>query len=117
MINLYKTVEGDELLLYGENINLPEFLKLELVKENVDIKDYPYHAIARFDLFMSGILGKRHRDTILEENKVNNFNDLCKEYYLIKMKQSNKSKKVREYIVDKYIELIDYDPSGDNESN
>lgn len=119
MINCYKTNQGEEIILYGDNINLPDFMQLELVKENVDptTEEYIYHPIVRFDLLLMGILGKRHRENILEEAGISSFNDLKAEYFLVRTMTSTRSRKVREYIVEKYAEIVNNDQSGNNEGS
>lgn len=122
MISVYKIFQGEEVIIYGENIQLPEFLKFELVKENIDpsAEEYRNLAILNFEMLMNSILGKRTRDRILEENGINTFNDLSMEYFLIRTVASNKSRQVRDYVVEKYSEilnLIEDDKSRSNKSD
>ncbi len=96
-----------QILIYGDKPEVPEFLNATLVAENVDPSKYPTVPIYRTDLIFSSCLGKRNRETILEEEHVISYSDLASAYFLIKTKSLRKPKKVRDLITDKYIEILD----------
>ena len=107
--NHYRLKPGVEVLLYGEELNLPDFLNAELINENVDpsIEEYRYLSLLDKDLLIQSILGKRTRDKILEEEHISSFNDLSNAYFLIKAKVLNKQRRIRELVEEKYIDIIE----------
>ena len=103
--NHYKFKEGDyEFLAYGETFNFPE--SFELLKENVDPSVPGYREL---DLVKSESLLQfgRTRDKVLEEEHIKSFTDLSYAYMLLKMKELHKSKRVRDFVEQKYIEVIE----------
>lgn len=119
--NHYRLNPGVEVLLYGEELNLPDFLKAELIKEDVDpsAEEYRHLDLLNRNLLVESILGKRNRDKVLEEEHITSFNDLSNAYFLVKAKALNKSRRVREYVEEKYAEIIelvkkDESPNGND---
>ena len=107
--NHYRLKPGVEVLLYGEELNLPDFLNAELINENVDpsIEEYRYLSLLDKDLLIQSILGKRTRDKILEVEHISSFNVLSNAYFLIKAKVLNKPRRIRELVEEKYIDIIE----------
>jgi len=107
--NHYRLKPGVEVLLYGEELRLPDFLKADLIKEDVDpsTEEYRHLDILNRNLLIESILGKRSRDKVLEEEHISSFDDLSNAYFLVKAKALNKSKRVREFVEEKYAEVIE----------
>lgn len=107
--NHYRLKPGVEVLLYGEELRLPDFLKADLIKEDVDpsTEEYRHLDILNRNLLIESILGKRSRDKVLEEEHISSFDDLSNAYFLVKVKALNKSKRVREFVEEKYAEVIE----------
>lgn len=99
----YKVREREFLLYSEEDFNLPEELKLTGEESSLD-EELP---IYNYKDFMIAILGKRTRDRILESEGIVSFKDLKYAYNLVRNKMLNKSKRVRDLVVDKYVEIND----------
>lgn len=97
MINKYKT-NGYEFLMFGEDLPGPDS-QVELIEENVKLEDNQLLPI--FEQY-SEIDRKLFREGI------NSFNDLRNAYFLIKTKELNKSRSIREAILTKYNTLSEY---------
>ena len=112
MINKYKFTDTDtEFLCYSDNeIKFPEGIPVELIEENVDPSKYGDLPILHFEsLLIRGMYQKaRTRDKILAEHNCDTFNQLSAAYFLIKNKQLNKPKSIRDAIEQKYSEIIEY---------
>lgn len=50
---------------------------------------------------------KRTKDKILEEEGISSYLDISAAYELLKFKSLNKSRRVRELVLEKYIEIIE----------
>lgn len=97
MINKYK-INDYEFLMFGENLPKPDN-QVELIEENVRLEDNQLLPI--FEQY-SEIDRKLFREGI------NNFNDLRNAYFLIKTKELNKSKSIREAVIAKYNTLSEF---------
>lgn len=106
--NYYKN-NGGAFLVYGENPTLPDFFKAELLQEDVDpsTSEYRNLDIINKELLILSLAKKRTRDTVLEEEHIRTFNDLSNAYFLIKAKLLHKSKRVRDFVEEKYAEVIE----------
>lgn len=103
---------GLEFLLYSTSVTIDfnDFPPDIEIEGNVDPSHYPNLAIIKYENFVLKAFGlsKRSIDRILSEEGIETYNDLVHEYFLIQTKQSNKSKRIRDFVVEKYIEVIDY---------
>lgn len=112
MVNKYKfTDSGTEFLCFSENeIKFPEGIPVECLQENVDpSKDGDIPILSFEQLMIRGIHQKaRTIDKILAEHGCETFNQLSAAYFLIKNKQLNKPKSVRDAIEKKYSKVIEY---------
>jgi hypothetical protein len=112
MLNKYKfTDTSTEFLCYSDNeIKFPEDIPVETIEENVDPSKHGDLPILHFEsLLIRGMYQKaRTLDKILEENNCLTFNQLSASYFLIKTKQLNKPRSVREAIERKYDSIIQY---------
>lgn len=121
MINLYKFPDNTEFLVYSDNtIEFPEMIKVELVKENVDLSEYMDLPLMNYEQLIQRMFvkGARTSDKILSEERIESFRDLQIAYFLLKKKLLNKSKHVRDLVKEKYDSVIQYfNPSGDDPLN
>lgn len=121
MINLYKFPDNTEFLVYSDNtMEFPEMIKVELVKDNVDLSEYMDLPLMNYEQLIQRmfIKGARTSDKILSEERIESFRDLQIAYFLLKKKLLNKSKHVRDLVKEKYDSVIQYfNPSGDDTSN
>lgn len=98
MINKYKN-QDYEFIMYGEEI--PEASDpIELVEENIKIEDNQTTPIFEFD--------KPKRDMKLFKEGICSFEDLKYAYFLIKTKELQKSKSIRDMVIEKYESLSEY---------
>lgn len=99
----YKVNDMEFLIYSEEDFNFPEELKLTGEESSLD-EELP---IYNYKDFMLAILGKKTRDKILESEGIVSFKDLKYAYNLVRNKMLNKSKRIRDLVVDKYVELND----------
>lgn len=98
MINKYKN-QDYEFIMYGED--LPEPVNpIELIEENIKIEDNQTTPIFEFD--------KPKRDMKLFKEGICSFEDLKYAYFLIKTKELQKSKSIRDMVIEKYKSLSEY---------
>lgn len=97
MINKYKT--DYEFIMYGED--LPEASEhIELIEENVKLEDNQTVPILEFN--------KPQRDVKLFNEGIMSYEDLKYAYFLIKTKELQKSKSIRDMVIEKYESLSEY---------
>ena len=116
--NHYKLKDGNvEFLVYGEELNVP-FETFELLHENVDpsVDEFRNLELLNVSDLYTRMFSKRTVDKTLEEAGIRSFNDLSNAYFLIKTKELKKSRKVREYVEQKYIQIIELVNNGREES-
>lgn len=111
--NKYK-FRGNEILIYGEDIKLPE--AFEFLEEDVDpsTKDncnLPIINIKYFNPFV------RTRDIILDSEGISTYSDFVYSYFLLKQKQLSKSRRIREMVLEKYKELIELVKDNESRTN
>ena len=97
MINKYKTNDY-EFIMYGED--LPEAPNVELIEENVKLEDNQTTPILEFN--------KHQRDTKLFNEGIMSYEDLKYAYFLIKTKELQKSRSIRDYVLEKYESISEY---------
>lgn len=114
MLNKCKIKDGTiEVLFYGteEELNFPEYLNLETIEKDVKInKDTESLTILSARQLLDKVQGKQKRttDIILSENRINSFKDLKAAYFLVRYHQLSASKSVRDKIVQKYTDVLEY---------
>ena len=112
MINKYKFKDsGNEFLCYSNNeIKFPEDISIELIESDINPAEHADIPILNFEGLMYRAVYQRARtiDKVLGENNCETFNQLSAAYFLIKNKQLNKPKSVRDAIEQKYSEIINY---------
>lgn len=123
MINKYLLKEtNNQVLFYGteEELDFPEYFNFELLEKDVKLtKENQELSIFSAKDTKDKVFGKckRTRDIILAENRINRFVDLKAAYLLIRYRQLNATKSVRDMIIEKYSELLDYLSEKDNNEN
>ena len=93
-----------EFLAYGEKFDFPE--NFELLTEDVDPSTPGYRDLDLVSVD-SIFAFTRTRDKVLEEEHIKSFNDLSNAYMLLRMKELHKPRRIRDFVEQKYIEVID----------
>lgn len=122
--NHYKIKDTDtEFLAYGEDLDMSDIF--ELLRENVDPSHDEFRNLELLnaeDIHLRAF-GKRTCDKVLEDAGIRTFNDLSYAYFLIKTKELKKPRRVREYVEQKYSQVIELvnneqrEDTGSNEDN
>ena len=110
-LNKYKFKDSDtELLIYTltDELSLPlNDLNLELVTENPSLEENKFlQLIKAEDLFERIITHKRTRDVVLAEESIDSWNNLKAAYYAMRNKLIYFPKRIRDFITEKYSEII-----------
>lgn len=113
MLNKYKFTDTDvEFLCFSKSgeIKFPEDIPIECLETNVDpSKDGDIPLVSFEELMIRAFHQKaRTTDKILAEHNCDTFNKLSASYFLIKNKQLNKPKSVRDLIEKRYADIINY---------
>ena len=121
ILNKYKLKDSDqELLIYTlqEDLSMPlDDLNLELIEEHPNLEENKFIPILKAEDLLTRIIGKqrRTRDVILSEESIDSWNNLKAAYYAMKHNLIHFSKRIRDYITEKYSEIINnYDNINDN---
>lgn len=104
MINKYR-INQTEFLVIGE---IPyQDLEIELLEENISLKENSFLPIFKCDDFILRIQGhKRTTDKLLMEEGIQSFNDLSHAYHLLRINKLEKSVRIRRLVEQKYTEII-----------
>lgn len=128
-LNKYKLKDSDtELLIYTftDELTLPlEDLNLELVQESPSLEENKFLELIKAEELLERILThKRTRDVVLSEEAINSWNNLKAAYYTMRNKLLYFPKRTREFITDKYSEIVNnyefnfsYDNPSDGDDN
>ena len=114
----FKLKNGLEFLAYandGEELSLNQFWEAELVEENVDPGKKEYCELQIIHAPESWIMGKRTRDKRLEGEGILSYIDLANAFFLLRIKSLQKSKSIREAVLGKYVEVVQFVNLEDNE--
>ena len=117
--NKYKLKNGLEFLAYandGEELSLNPFWEAELVEENVDPGKKEYCELQIIHAPESWIMGKRTRDKRLENEGILSYLDLANAFFLLRIKSLQKSKSIRDLVLEKYTEVVQFVNLEDNEN-
>lgn len=107
----YKIQESNkEFIIYGEN-KIPEDISdIIFIKELKTPEEAPFIPIYEFNdfmvLFLPKTVRKRTRDKILADIHIHTWNDLKKAYLLVRISKTDFSKSERDFIVEKYSEIV-----------
>ena len=130
-LNKYKFKDSDnEFLIYTltEELSIPlDDLGLELIEENPDLEENKLLPLIKAeDLLERLVKRSRTRDTVLSEESIDSWNNLKAAYFAMKHRIIYFPKRIRDFINDKYSEIVNnYDfrsnimdnmdnPSSDN---
>ena len=130
-LNKYKFKDSDnEFLIYTltEELSMPlDDLGLELVEENPNLEENKFLSLIKAeDLLERLVKRSRTRDTVLSEESIDSWNNLKAAYFAMKHRIIYFPKRIRDFINDKYSEIVNnYDfrsnimdnmdnPSSDN---
>lgn len=110
-LNKYKFKNSDtEFLIYTmtDELSLPlDDLNLELVTENPSLEEHKFlQLIKAEDLLERVITHKRTRDVVLAEESINSWNNLKAAYYAMRNRLMYFPKRIRDFITEKYSEII-----------
>ena len=110
-LNKYKFKDSDnEFLIYTltEELSIPlDDLNLELIEENPDLETNKLLPLLKAeDLLERIVKHSRTRDTVLSDEHIDTWNNLKAAYYAMRNRMLYFSKRVRDYITEKYSEII-----------
>ena len=115
----YKLKNGLEFLAYandGEELSLSPFWEAELVEENVDPGKKEYCELQIIHAPESWSIKKQTRDKRLESEHILSYLDLANAFFLLRIKSLQKSKSIRDAVLEKYTEVIQFVNLEDNEN-
>lgn len=110
-LNKYKLKNSDtELLIYTmtDELSLPlDDLNLELMQENPVLEENKFIPLIKAEDLLERIMTHgRTRDTVLSEESIDSWNNLKASYYAMKHNLIHFSKRIRDYITEKYSEIV-----------
>ena len=115
----FKLKNNTEFLAYandGEELSISPFWEAELVEENVDPGKKEYCELQRLHAPESWSIKKQSRDKRLENEHILSYLDLANAFFLLRIKSLQKSKSIRDAILEKYTEVIQFVNLEDNEN-
>lgn len=117
--NKYKLKNGLEFLSYandGEELSLNPFWEAELVEENVDPSKKEYCELQIIHALESWNIKKQTRDKKLENEGILSYLDLANAYFLLRIRSLQKPKSIRDLVLEKYTEVVQFVNLEDNEN-
>ena len=110
-LNKYKFKDSDnEFLIYTltEELSMPlDDLGLELIEENPDLEENKLLPLIKAeDLLERLVKRSRSRDTVLSEESIDSWNNLKAAYFAMKRRIIYFPKRIRDFINDKYSEIV-----------
>ena len=115
----FKLKNGLEFLAYandGEELSLNPFWEAELVEENVDPSKKEYCELQIIHASESWDIKKQTRDKKLENENILSYLDLANAYFLLRIKSLQKPKSIRDLVLEKYTEVVQFVNLEDNEN-
>ena len=115
----FKLKNGLEFLAYandGEELSLSPFWEAELVEKNVDPGKKDYCELQIIHAPESWSVKKQTRDKRLENEHILSYLDLANAFFLLRIKALQKSKSIRDAVLEKYTEVIQFVNLEDNEN-
>lgn len=95
------TKTGEEFLLYGDSLTEDQSnFGVEIVEKDIKIEDNQLLPVFEQNQYQ--------RDKKLFAEHIESFNDLKNAYFLIKTKELNKPKSIRDMVIEKYNSLSEY---------
>ena len=117
--NKYKLKNSLEFLAYANNdeeLSLNPFWETELVEENVDPSKKEYCELQIIHAPESWNIKKQTRDKRLENEGILSYLDLANAYFLLRIKSLQKPKSIRDLVLEKYTEVVQFVNLEDNEN-
>ena len=117
--NKYKLKNGLEFLAYANNdeeLSFNPFWEAELVEENVDPSKKEYCELQIIHAPESWDIKKQTRDKRLENEGILSYLDLANAYFLLRIKSLQKPKSIRDLVLEKYTEVVQFVNLEDNEN-
>lgn len=117
--NKYKLKNDLEFLAYsndGEELSLNPFWEAELVEENIDPSKKEYCELQIIHASESWNIKKQTRDKKLENEGILSYLDLANAYFLLRIKSLQKPKLIRDLVLEKYTEVVQFVNLEDNEN-
>ena len=117
--NKYKIKNNLEFLAYandGEELSLNPFWEAELVEENVDPGKKDYCELQIIHAPESWNIKRQTRDKRLESEGILSYLDLANAFFLLRIKSLQKSKSIRDLVLEKYTEVVQFVNLEDNEN-
>ena len=117
--NKYKLKNSLEFLAYANNdeeLSLNPFWEAELVEENVDPSKKEYCELQIIHAPESWDIKKQTRDKKLENEDILSYLDLANAYFLLRIKSLQKPKSIRDLVLEKYTEVVQFVNLEDNEN-
>ena len=115
----FKLKNGLEFLAYandGEELSLNPFWEAELVEENIDPGKKEYCELQIIHAPESWNIKRQTRDKRLESEGILSYLDLANAYFLLKIKSLQKPKSIRDLVLEKYTEIVQFVNIEDNEN-
>lgn len=117
--NKYKLKNSLEFLAYsndGEELSLNPFWEAELVEENIDPSKKEYCELQIIHAPESWNIKRQTRDKKLENEGILSYLDLANAYFLLRIKSLQKPKSIRDLVLEKYTEVVQFVNLEDNEN-
>ena len=115
----FKLKNGLEFLAYandGEELSLNPFWEAELVEENVDPGKKDYCELQIIHAPESWNIKRQTRDKRLESEGILSYLDLANAFFLLRIKSLQKSKSIRDLVLEKYTEVVQFVNLENNEN-
>ena len=115
----FKLKNGLEFLAYandGEELSLNAFWETELVEENIDPGKKEYCELQIIHAPESWEIKKQTRDKRLESEHILSYLDLANAFFLLRIKSLQKPRSIRDAVLEKYIEVVQFVNLEDNEN-
>ena len=115
----FKLKNGLEFLAYandGEELSLNPFWEAELVEENVDPGKKEYCELQIIHAPESWNIKRQTRDKRLESEGILSYLDLANAFFLLRIKSLQKPKSIRDLVLEKYTEIVQFVNLEDNEN-
>ena len=115
----FKLKNNTEFLAYandGEELSISPFWEAELVEENIDPSKKEYCELQIIHAPESWNIKRQTRDKKLESEGILSYLDLANAYFLLRIKSLQKPKSIRDLVLEKYTEVVQFVNLEDNEN-
>ena len=115
----FKLKNGLEFLAYandGEELSLNPFWEAELVEENIDPGKKEYCELQIIHAPESWNIKRQTIDKRLESEGILSYLDLANAFFLLRIKSLQKPKSIRDLVLEKYTEVVQFVNLEDNEN-